>query len=162
MSLMVYVSFFWVAHKCTCPQMSLWELSFVTKQSHVDGGDKKHSHMLSHRLRIWTCDPYVCLWLPGFLSFFCFLCIQKHTQTFTLPARHARRSALNVVESCCVMVWCRVCHTSLWEEKWWYFYFILMILLIQCSGWKEPSVFLASREIKPSELLGRECVNVVS
>lgn len=66
-----------------CPQMSLWELSFVTKQSHVDGGDKKCSHMLSHRLHIWTCDPCVCLRLPGFLFFFCVLCKCTYVAVFS-------------------------------------------------------------------------------
>lgn len=32
--------------------MSLWESSFVTKQSHLDSSGKRLSHMLSHRLRV--------------------------------------------------------------------------------------------------------------
>lgn len=34
---------------------------------------------------------------------------------------------------------------------------ILVIMLLQCAVWKEHS-----QEVKPSELLGRECVNVLS
>lgn len=40
------------AHMGICPQTSLWESSFVTKQSHLDSSGKRRSHMLSHRLRV--------------------------------------------------------------------------------------------------------------
>lgn len=67
---------------CICLQMSLWESSFVTKQSHLDGSGKRHSHMLSHRVRVpgicWTCKPYVCLWFP-WVSL-----LSIHTQTHRL------------------------------------------------------------------------------
>lgn len=41
-----------ITHKWVRPQMSVWESSFVTKQSHLDSSGRRHSLMLSHRLRV--------------------------------------------------------------------------------------------------------------
>lgn len=168
MSLMVYVSFFWVAHKCTCVH-KCHSGNYLLSQS---------NHMLMVVIKsIATCSPTDCTsghvihtFACGCLDFSLFsaFCAFKNTRKLLPcpPVMHVAQLWMSHTlhlsgELLCDGLVPGLSHFPV-RGKVVIFLFILMIMLIQCSGWKEPSVFLASREIKPSELLGRECVNVVS
>lgn len=115
----------------TWVNLSLWESSFVTKQSHPDSSGKRHCHMLSHRLQptkspsgsaghVSHMSACGCL---GFSALY--TCANTHTPTLTqsvAPAHvytcviythhptvhiaHLRTShTLHSLESCYLVVW---------------------------------------------------------
>lgn len=108
-----------------CLQMSLWESSVVTKQSHGDGSGKGASHMPDTEFQSQRSAGHVShMFACGCRGFFCSLYTQTHTQTVAMHmCAHTHYSVLHTnisivhishwlalfsFKSCYLTIWCPV------------------------------------------------------